>query len=110
MSPPVWLITGCSSGFGASLAFIALRAGHRVIATSRNPSKTPILVSRVEELGGVWHALDVSTPEPQLAKVIAEASNVWGRIDILVNAAGYEECLRQVANADRLQICSSGSI
>ncbi|TVY19167.1 putative oxidoreductase [Lachnellula arida] len=89
MSPPIWLITGCSSGFGKSLALLALRSGHKVIATSRNPSKTPDLVSQVEKLGGVWHALDVCSPEPELAKAIEKATNVWGRIDILVNAAGY---------------------
>jgi len=89
MSPTVWFITGCSSGFGTSLALLALRSGHKVIATSRNPSKTPELVSEVEKLGGVWHALDVCSPEPELAKAIEKATNVWGRIDILVNGAGY---------------------
>ncbi|TVY86263.1 putative oxidoreductase, partial [Lachnellula willkommii] len=89
MSPPIWFITGCSSGFGKSLALLALRSGHKVIATSRNPSKSPDLVSQVEKLGGVWHALDVCSPEPELAKAIEKATSVWGRIDILVNAAGY---------------------
>ncbi|TVY38278.1 Hydroxysteroid dehydrogenase-like protein [Lachnellula subtilissima] len=88
-SPPIWFITGCSSGFGTSLALLALRSGHKVIATSRNPSKTPGLVSEVESLGGVWHTLDVCAPEPELAKAVEKAINVWGRIDILVNAAGY---------------------
>ena len=88
-SPPIWFITGCSSGFGTSLALLALRSGHKVIATSRNPSKTPALVSEVQSLGGVWHTLDVCAPEPELAKAVEKATNVWGRIDILVNAAGY---------------------
>jgi NAD(P)-dependent dehydrogenase (short-subunit alcohol dehydrogenase family) len=89
MSPPVWFITGCSSGFGASLALLALRSGHKVIATSRKPSKTPELVSQVEKLGGTWMQLDVCAPEPELMKVIDEATNVYGKIDILVNNAGY---------------------
>jgi NADP-dependent 3-hydroxy acid dehydrogenase YdfG len=89
MSPPVWFITGCSSGFGTSLALLALGSGHKVIATSRTPSRTPELVSEVEKLGGVWHTLDVCSPEPELVKVIEKATNVWGRIDILVNGAGY---------------------
>jgi hypothetical protein len=89
MSPPVWLITGSSSGFGLSLTRIALRAGHKVIATSRNPSKTPDLVSEVQKLGGVWHALDITSPESEIAKAVEKATGVWGRIDVLVNSAGY---------------------
>jgi len=89
MSSPVWLITGCSSGFGLSLALIALRSGHKVIATSRNPSKTPALVAQVEALGGVWHQLDVCSPEAELQEVLRKAGKVFGAIDILVNNAAY---------------------
>jgi len=89
MSHPVWFITGCSSGFGASLALFALRSGHKVIATSRNPSKSPELVSQIEELGGIWMKLDVCSAESEILKVLNEATNVYGRIDILVNNAGY---------------------
>jgi hypothetical protein len=87
MIPTVWLITGCSSGFGASLALLALRNGHHVIATSRNPSRTPYLVSDVEKLGGKWLVLDVC--DPNLAHVVEDASKIYGKIDILVNNAGY---------------------
>jgi NAD(P)-dependent dehydrogenase (short-subunit alcohol dehydrogenase family) len=89
MSSPVWFITGCSSGFGASLALLALRSGHRVIASSRNPTKTPELVSEVKILGGEWHLLDVCSSESELAMAVAKATAVYGRIDILVNCAGY---------------------
>jgi NAD(P)-dependent dehydrogenase (short-subunit alcohol dehydrogenase family) len=89
MCPPVWLITGSSSGFGLSLTRIALRAGHKVIATSRNPSKTPDLVSEIQKLGGVWHALDMTSPESEIAAAVQKAIEVWGRIDVLVNSAGY---------------------
>jgi NADP-dependent 3-hydroxy acid dehydrogenase YdfG len=89
MSPPVWFITGCSSGFGASLSLLALHSGHKVIATSRKPLKTPELVSQVEKLGGKWMQLDVCAPEQELMKVIDEATSVYGKIDILVNNAGY---------------------
>ncbi|CZR61745.1 related to short chain oxidoreductase/dehydrogenase [Phialocephala subalpina] len=83
----VWLITGSSSGFGFSLARIALRAGHKVIATSRNPSKTPKLVSEIESLGGKWLALNVC--DPNIADVIEHAVAAYGQIDVLVNNAGY---------------------
>lgn len=89
MSSRVWFITGAGSGFGLSLALLALHNGHRVIATARNPSKTPEAVSQVEKLGGVWHTLDVTNPEPELAKAVEKAISVYGRIDILVNSAGY---------------------
>ncbi|RDW75282.1 hypothetical protein BP6252_06424 [Coleophoma cylindrospora] len=86
-SAPVWFITGCSTGFGGTLALIALRAGHRVIATSRNPSKTPDLISQIESLGGKFMTFDVCSPE--IGKVLDEATAIYGRIDILVNNAGY---------------------
>jgi NAD(P)-dependent dehydrogenase (short-subunit alcohol dehydrogenase family) len=84
---PVWFITGCSSGFGLSLALLALRNGHKVIATSRKPSKTPDLVSEVEKLGGTWMELDVCSPHA--TAVLDKAIAIHGRIDILVNNAGY---------------------
>ncbi|CZR51034.1 related to short chain oxidoreductase/dehydrogenase [Phialocephala subalpina] len=87
-TPLVWLITGSSSGFGTSLTFIALNAGHKVIATSRNPSKTPDLVKQVEDLGGIWLALDVTDTPENLQKVVAEGTKKFGRIDILANVAG----------------------
>ncbi len=97
----VWLITGCSSGFGTSLAFIALKAGHKVIATSRNPSRTPDLVKQVEDLGGVWLKLDVNDTPEHLQKVVAEGTRKFGRIDVLANVAaigilGALEDFRQV--------------
>lgn len=87
-TPLVWLITGSSSGFGTSLTFIALNAGHKVIATSRNPSKTPDLVKQVEDLGGIWLTLDVTDTPENLQKVVAEGTKKFGRIDILANVAG----------------------
>jgi NAD(P)-dependent dehydrogenase (short-subunit alcohol dehydrogenase family) len=84
----VWFITGCSSGFGESLTLIALEAGHKVIATSRNPSKDPELVKRVEELGGIWLALDITSPKETLQGVVDKGIKKFGRIDVLVNCAG----------------------
>ena len=85
--PLVWFITGCSSGFGASLALLALRNGHHVIATSRNPSKTPDIISKVKELGGTWLILDICGSD--LPSVVESATQIYGKIDILVNNAGY---------------------
>ncbi|KAK3172009.1 hypothetical protein OEA41_004093 [Lepraria neglecta] len=82
-----WLITGCSSGFGLSLTRIAQAGGHTVIATSRNPSRTPELVAEVEGKGGKWLQLDVASPNS--AQVIEDLEKSGQEIDILVNNAGF---------------------
>ncbi|CAG8950454.1 hypothetical protein HYFRA_00006950 [Hymenoscyphus fraxineus] len=84
----VWLITGSSSGFGKSLTLHALRAGHKVIATSRTPSGVPKLVEEVEELGGIYLQLDVTSPKEELQKIVEQGVRDFGRIDVLVNCAG----------------------
>jgi NAD(P)-dependent dehydrogenase (short-subunit alcohol dehydrogenase family) len=86
--PLVWLITGCSSGFGTSLALIALKAGHKVIATSRNPSKNQKLVKQIEDLGGIWLPLDINADKKVLERVIQTGIEKFGRLDVLVNNAG----------------------
>ncbi|ETI29313.1 hypothetical protein G647_01766 [Cladophialophora carrionii CBS 160.54] len=85
---PVWFITGSSAGLGLALTRHAMAQGHTVIATSRNPSKTPELVSEVEKSGGKWVALDTTQPEEELNKTVQLAESFFGRIDILVNNAG----------------------
>lgn len=82
-----WLITGSSSGFGLSLVRIAQAGGHTVIATSRNPSRTPELVAEVEARGGKWLQLDVDSSSS--AQVIEEVEKSGHEIDVLVNNAGY---------------------
>ena len=85
--PKVYLITGCSSGLGYSLAKAAIAAGHKVIATSRNPAKTPDKVAEITSLGGLWAALDVSSPslESQFQDKILPLTN--GKIDVVINNA-----------------------
>ncbi|OCL06712.1 putative short chain oxidoreductase/dehydrogenase [Glonium stellatum] len=86
-TPKIWLITGSSSGLGLEICLAAQEAGHIVIASSRSPSKTPGLVARIEARGGAWIELDVmsSALEAQLAKAVG----IHGRIDVLVNNAGF---------------------
>jgi NAD(P)-dependent dehydrogenase (short-subunit alcohol dehydrogenase family) len=86
-SSPVWFITGCSSGFGASLAQLVLSRGHRLIATSRTPSKTPSLVTQITSAGGHWLPLDVTSPSAP--SVVHTALSIYGHIDYFVNNAGY---------------------
>lgn len=82
-----WLITGSSSGFGLSLTRIVQAGGHKVIATSRNPSRTPELVAEVEGKGGKWLQLDVDSPKS--AQVIEDLEETAQEIDVLVNNAGF---------------------
>ena len=82
-----WLITGCSSGFGLSLVRFAQAGGHKVIATSRLPSKTPELVAEVEGKGGKWLQLDVNSRDS--AKFVDDLERSGHEIDVLVNNAGF---------------------
>jgi NAD(P)-dependent dehydrogenase (short-subunit alcohol dehydrogenase family) len=82
----VWLVTGSSSGLGLSIVRAALRAGHKVIATSRNPDKTPDLKKEIESTGGRWVQLDVT--DPGLERKVEEYAKLFGGIDVLANNAG----------------------
>ncbi|WP_432938531.1 SDR family NAD(P)-dependent oxidoreductase [Kribbella sp. CA-253562] len=79
----VWLITGCSTGFGRELVLAALAAGDRVMATARRPETLADLAER----GASTAALDVTDPTSIDAAVQATLA-VFGRIDVLVNNAG----------------------
>ncbi|KAJ5236764.1 hypothetical protein N7489_006855 [Penicillium chrysogenum] len=86
--PLTWLITGCSSGLGLSLARTAQSNGHTVIATSRQPSRTPALVSEITQNGGEWHTLDVDSATAA-SELISKLESAGYKIDVLVNNAGY---------------------
>lgn len=90
--PKIYLITGCSSGLGYSLALAALKAGHKVIATSRNPARTPNKIQEITTLGGQWATLDVASPslEAQLTNNILPLCPD-GKIDVLINNAGIAD-------------------
>lgn len=84
--PRVWFITGASRGIGAHIAEAALAQGDAVVATSRN-------VDAVEKRLGARDALlplalDV-TDEAQARHAVGAALDRFGRIDVLVNNAGY---------------------
>lgn len=85
--PLTWFITGCSSGFGLAIARHAQANGHKVIATSRNPSKTPDLVQEIESNGGRWLPLDLDDRDS--ASVINDLEAEGVAIDVLVNNAGF---------------------
>jgi NAD(P)-dependent dehydrogenase (short-subunit alcohol dehydrogenase family) len=84
---PVWLITGCSTGFGRELAKLVLARGWRAVVTARNPAQVQDIAEGRGERALVL-PLDVTQPA-QVAAVVAETRRRFGRIDALVNNAGY---------------------
>ncbi|KAJ6006914.1 hypothetical protein N7451_004858 [Penicillium sp. IBT 35674x] len=88
MATKTWLVTGASSGLGTTIAEVALKAGHKVIATARNPTKAAAQNPQIEQLGGTWIHLDVTESETT-TKVIDAINQAGGTIDVVVNNAGY---------------------
>jgi len=84
---PVWFITGCSTGLGRALAERVLQHGHRAIVTARNPKKIEdIVAAHPDKALGL--ALDV-TSSKQIDAAVSQTEKKFGRIDVLVNNAGY---------------------
>jgi NAD(P)-dependent dehydrogenase (short-subunit alcohol dehydrogenase family) len=83
----VWLITGAGRGFGNTFARHALEAGDRVVGTARSPEALQDLEQMApERVLGL--TLDV-TDRTAAFDVAAKAVDCFGRIDVLVNNAGY---------------------
>ncbi|MBQ1442877.1 MAG: SDR family NAD(P)-dependent oxidoreductase [Renibacterium sp.] len=83
----VWLITGCSRGLGRALAVYALDRGDRVAVTARNRAAVVDLAAAYPDRA-VALALDVTDPA-SVAAAVRECEQALGRIDVLVNNAGY---------------------
>jgi NAD(P)-dependent dehydrogenase (short-subunit alcohol dehydrogenase family) len=92
----IWLITGASSGLGRAQAERVLAEGGSLVATGRNAAALAELAAiapdRVEAVAG-----DLTDPA-DVARIVAAGVTRFGRVDVLVNAAGYgllgvvEEC------------------
>src|SRR5258708_31039312 len=100
-----WLITGASRGFGRHLAEAVLEFGDDLVATARRPEQLDDLVARYgERIRSV--ALDV-TDAAGASIAAKEAVNAFGRLDVVVNNAGYAHSapLEEIAEDDfRAQI------
>jgi NAD(P)-dependent dehydrogenase (short-subunit alcohol dehydrogenase family) len=86
MSGNIWLITGCSSGFGQEIAKQVLESGDKAVVTARKPEALQPLL----DIGGnraVACALDV-TDSHQIKAAVETAKAAFGQIDVLVNNAG----------------------
>jgi len=84
----VWFVTGAGSGIGAATARAALKAGDRVVATGRNLDKVRNALRDVAGDSLAFVQLDV-TSEAQAKAAVEAAIKAYGRIDVLVNNAGY---------------------
>ncbi|MET0700012.1 MAG: SDR family NAD(P)-dependent oxidoreductase [Mycobacterium sp.] len=83
----VWFVTGSSRGFGRALVQAALEAGDAVAATARRPEQLADLVdAHGDDILPL--ALDV-TDAPSCASAIVATRERFGRVDVIVNNAGY---------------------
>jgi NADP-dependent 3-hydroxy acid dehydrogenase YdfG len=83
----IWFITGASTGFGRTLAEEVLKAGGKVVATARNRDKVADLEAKFPQMAKAI-ALDV-TDAVQVDSAVTQAFAQFGRVDVLVNNAGY---------------------
>jgi NADP-dependent 3-hydroxy acid dehydrogenase YdfG len=83
----VWLVTGSAHGLGRAIAEEALAAGHKLVATARDPSRLGDLVQRYGDRVRTA-ALDVRDASAARDAVNA-ALDAFGRLDVVVNNAGY---------------------
>ncbi|OWT74716.1 MULTISPECIES: oxidoreductase [unclassified Achromobacter] len=82
----IWFVTGASRGFGALIVEHALKHGDKVVATARNPQ------SVIDRFGAQEHLLALPldvTNEEQAHAAAKAAVEKFGRIDVLVNNAGF---------------------
>jgi NAD(P)-dependent dehydrogenase (short-subunit alcohol dehydrogenase family) len=84
----VWFITGAGSGIGAATARAALTAGDKVVATGRNIEKVKKVLSATASENLAFVQLDV-TNESEAKAAAAQVVKAFGRIDVLLNNAGY---------------------
>jgi NAD(P)-dependent dehydrogenase (short-subunit alcohol dehydrogenase family) len=81
----VWLVTGAGRGLGVDIAKAALSAGHRVVASGRQPERVASVLGSSDDLLVV--ALDV-TDAAAAETAVRAAMDRFGRLDVLVNNAG----------------------
>lgn len=83
----VWFVTGASAGLGRALCECILERGDRLVATARNPATIADLAAHGSDRVAIA-TLDVTRPT-DIKAAVAVAANAFGRIDVLVNNAGY---------------------
>ena len=84
----VWVITGASSGLGRRTAVDVAAAGGTVCAAARRRDRLEELVAEMDGDGHSYHVTDVSD-RAQVKALVEHVKNEHGRVDVLVNNAGY---------------------
>ena len=84
----VWLVTGASRGWGLSLVKQLLAAGHRVAAISRNVKRLKDAVGFIDRTHFLPLAVDLNNTDC-IDECIRQTLTAFGRIDRVVNNAGY---------------------
>lgn len=104
MNKKIWFITGASTGFGRCLAEELLAKGYHVVLTARKPETVEDLKQKYQERTLVLK-LDV-TKNDQIKSAVKEVLLKWGRIDVLVNNAGYGivGALEEVSEEEMLRV------
>jgi len=100
MLAKVWFITGASRGFGRVWAEAALNRGDKVVATARKVAAVADLAERYGD-AVLPLALDVTNAE-QVRNVIAQAHAHFGKLDVVINNAGYAlvSAVEEASDAD----------
>jgi short-subunit dehydrogenase len=103
---PVILITGASSGIGAATARMFAKEGYRVVLAARRISRIENLAEEIRSSGSQVLAIgsDISNLE-DINNLVVSALDVYGRIDILFNNAGFGriDWLEGLAPGDDIQ-------
>lgn len=86
----VWFVTGSSRGLGLALVEAVLANGDAVLATARDPRQLDHLTKKYGSDQIVTAALDVTNADAA-SRVVHSALESFGRIDVVVNNAGYAE-------------------
>src|SRR5712692_6387364 len=83
----VWLVTGSASGLGRNIAEAALASGDRLVATARDPRR---LKDLAEKYGDQIRTAPLDVADEQAAQASVQvAVDAFGRLDVVVNNAGY---------------------
>lgn len=82
----VWMISGCSTGFGRSLAIQVLQKGYKAVLTARNVSDLDDILNEFPQTS-VGITLDLEKNE-SISNAAKNAIHAFGQIDVLVNNAG----------------------
>ena len=98
--PKIWLITGSGNGLGRNITEAALAAGDSVVAGARRPEElTPLVAQYGDRIRPV--PLEVRD-EAAAQRAVQLAVDAFGRLDVLVNNAGYGQLapFEQISSQD----------